>query len=133
MFIHKKRVFIAGAILCLGVGAAAAVEHKAAPQVWAPPAEIANKPAAPAAANPAEPGAPAAATPAAPAAVKSCDTQADAKSLRGRARRDFVKSCESPVAAAKPSRGEDCSTQADAKGLQGRARDAFRDGCMAAR
>lgn len=125
---RRNSIFLAGAILGSSVGAAAAVEHRAAPTVWAPPAEIANRPAP--AAAPAQPGAPAPAA-TAPAAVKSCDTQADAKGLRGRVRRDFLKTCESPVAAAKPTRSEDCSAQADAKGLQGRARDAFRDGCMA--
>lgn len=104
-----KSILAAGAVLGLLFGASALAEqakpHAAtqAPQSWAPPAEIANKPAASAAdAAPAGGGAPAAApaaTPApTPAAVKAekekaCASEANAKGLRKGPRWSFITEC----------------------------------------
>lgn len=98
MFMSIKSAAVASASICLLFGASALAEQKA-PQTWAPPAEIAPK------AAPTAPGAPAVAAPAAPATPalkpdearrekeKSCQGQADAKGLSGKARRQFRADC----------------------------------------
>jgi hypothetical protein len=83
-----------------GVCAALFVLSAQAETVWKPPAEIADKPAAesPAAPAPAADAAKAAAPAAAPVSAadkaKSCNDQAVAKGLKGKAKRTFKATCE---------------------------------------
>jgi len=91
-----KILSAAGACAALLFGASAHAET-----VWKPPAEVAQKAAAegtaPAAGGEAAPAAPAATTPAAPVSKadkeKSCNDEAAAKGLRGKAKKQFKAEC----------------------------------------
>lgn len=95
MYKSIKIISATGVFAALLVGASAFAQT-----TWKPPAEIAPKAAEAGAATPADPaaaGAPAAATPAAPQAAadkqKSCDDQAKAKGLKGKAKKQFRADC----------------------------------------
>jgi hypothetical protein len=105
MSMSITRIAGVGAVVALLFGApnlaAEQAKSQAAPQNWAPPAEISGKPAAPAApgAAPSSPAAAGTPTPAPTTATnkadkeKECVAQAQAKGLRKGARWSFIDKC----------------------------------------
>ncbi|WP_407702865.1 PsiF family protein [Thiobacillus sedimenti] len=69
------------------------------------------------------------------ARMKSCNTEASGKDLKGDARKAFMKSCLSGGAqadgrAAQQQRMKDCNAEASSKALKGDARKAFMKSCL---
>jgi hypothetical protein len=68
--------------------------------------------------------------------MKSCNSDASAKSLKGNDRKSFMKSCLSGHGTASAStpheRMKSCNTQASAKSLKGADRKAFMSSCLKA-